>query len=261
MGGICSYDPIVKWEGNLARSPTKIISDRRDSPLIITKTRKKSSKLQIILQNKDPVTSYCDPSENYNIYHRSETNRNGLNLNFNNGYEFIKGEFIGKGKLGTVYSGLSLNTGEIVAIKSINLKEQLNKEKQILDINEAVKKYGDLRHKNVIKYICTQPSTNPSQIDIICEFCNGGSIKQLLEKYDSFDEKLIKLYVKQLLEGLLYIHDKSIVHRNIKNCNILIDGNGTVKLSDFVVSNILMGDDPDSILSFNTNNGIGILYI
>lgn len=175
----------------------------------------------------------------------------------NQNLEFIKGSLIGTGKIGSVYSGLSINTGEIVAIKSVKLNRNSHLQKQIFQINEAVEKLAELKHKNIIKYMCTQPSESDYEIDIILEYCNGGSIQQLLEKFDSFDEKLIKLYVKQILEGLVYLHEQGIVHRSIKNCNVLVDGNGTVKLSDFVVSNILIGDDPEAILYFNTNNGKG----
>jgi hypothetical protein len=183
---------------------------------------------------------------------------NGLNyFSIHKNLEFIKGECIGTGKLGSVYSGLNTNTGEIVAIKSINLNSDKSIRKQIFEINEAVEKLSQLKHKNIIKYICTQPSEKETELDIIFEFCNGGSIKQLLQKFGKFDEKLIKLYVKQILEGLVYLHDQDIVHRNINNSNVLVDGNGTVKLSDFVVSNILIGDNTESILFFNTKGGKG----
>ena len=131
--------------------------------------------------------------------------------------------------------------------------------KQISDINEAVEKLSKLKHKNVIRYITTQKGMKNDEIDLIFEYCNGGSVKQLLERYNKFNEKLIKLYVKQILEGLIYLHDLEIVHRNINNSNILVDGNGTVKLSDFVVSNILIGDDPEAILFFNINDEKGII--
>jgi serine/threonine protein kinase len=170
--------------------------------------------------------------------------------------EYIKGQCIGTGNIGSVYSGLSLNTGEIVAIKSI----RLNSQKQVEAIENAVKKFSELKHQNIIKYLSTQLS-NDEEIDIILEYCNGGSIKQLLEKFDAFDEKLIKLYVKQILEGLVYLHDLGIIHRNIKNCNVLVDGDGTVKLTDFVISDILVGEDPESILYFNTSKTEGPFWM
>lgn len=220
------------------------------------------------IYNSQPLNNYdmrlSNPTilHNNNLTHYNEPNSpNSPHFyNINQNQEFIKGQCIGTGKLGSVYSGLSLNTGEIVAIKSIKLNDSNCVQKQIYDINEAVEKIGQLKHKNIIKYICTQPGENVNEIEIIFEYCNGGSIKQLLEKFDKFDEKLIRLYVKQILEGLVYLHEQGIVHRNIKNCNILVDGNGCVKLSDFVVSNILIGDDAGAILYFNTNNGIDPPY-
>lgn len=272
MGGICTKQPIVKNEltSKLSIIKQKELLEKTDNQELPVKTRQptiRSEKYQIINEddNHDNNNSSLIRNRNVqNLFLNPHVNRKSesppnmpmwFNSKYN--YEYIKGECIGTGKLGSVYSGLSLNTGEIVAIKSVRLNNNQNKEKQILDINEAVYKIGRLNHKNIIKYICTQCSENPEEIDVICEFCNGGSIKQLLEKFGSFDEKLIRLYVRQILEGMAYLHAKNIIHRNIKNCNILIDGNGTVKLSDFVVSNILIGDDPETILFFNTNNGEG----
>jgi serine/threonine protein kinase len=271
MGGICTKQPVVKNElaSKLSIIKPKEFLENSENPEIPLKTRQptlRSEKYQIIHEDDDyeEENSSFGFRNDQNLFLNMNTKRNSESLpnmpvwyNSKYNYEFIKGECIGSGKLGSVYSGLSLNTGKIVAIKSVKLNNMEIRERQIYDINQAVYKIGQLNHKNIIKYICTQPSENADEVDVICEFCNGGSIKQLLEKFDAFDEKLIRLYVRQILEGLSYLHGKNIVHRNLKNCNILIDGNGTVKLSDFVVSNILMGDDPETILYFNTNNGVG----
>jgi serine/threonine protein kinase len=207
-------------------------------------------------------------SPNHQIPQKTEINNINININISENQlekitstcmsspEFIKGQCIGTGNIGRVYSGLSLNTGEIVAIKSI----KINSQQQADEIDQAVKKFSELKHKNIIKYIATQIS-NDEEIDIILEYCNGGSIKQLLEKFDSFDEKLIKLYVRQILEGLVYLHDKGIIHRNIKNCNILVDGDGTVKLTDFVICDILSGEDPENILYFNSSKADGPFWM
>ena len=171
--------------------------------------------------------------------------------------EYRRGECIGSGKIGSVYSGLSMNTGEIVAMKTIKINEM----SRMINVVKVVEELKKLQHKNILKYIGSQLGQDENEIDIITDVCNGGSVKQLLEKFDFFDEKLIKLYVKQILEGLIYLHGKGIVHRNINTSNILIDGNGVVKLSDLYVSNVLIGDDPKAIMYFNTNNGQGKNYI
>ncbi len=70
------------------------------------------------------------------------------------------------------------------------------------------------------------------------EYTNAGSVKQVLMKFGTFDEKLIRFYVKQILDALVYLHGMNIIHKKIKNTNILLDDNGTVKLTDFILSNL-----------------------
>jgi serine/threonine protein kinase len=258
MGSICTSRPeVIESKGvkrSLEGSKENVSIERHteklntlDKPNSINNENINRSKLVLKANNFDHSRLKSDLTPSRNFEPR-------------NTFEYIKGECIGAGPLSSVYSGLSINTGEIVAIKSVKLNSE-NPQEQIQEINQAVYKISQLQHRNIIKYISTQPSEINGEVDIVLEYCNGGSIKQLLEKFDAFDEKLIKLYVRQILEGLMYLHEKGIVHRNIKNCNILVDGNGTVKLSDFVVSNILIGDDTEAILYYNTNNGKGKLYI
>lgn len=61
----------------------------------------------------------------------------------------------------------------------------------------------------------------------------GGSIFNLLQKYGKFNESLIRVYTKQILEGLEYLHVNNVVHRDIKGGNVLVDKNGVCKLADF----------------------------
>jgi len=148
-----------------------------------------------------------------------------------NAVEFVNGEEIAKGTFGTIYSGLSKNTGAIVAIKRVGVQ---NKSIQKL-IKLEIKKLSKIEHPNLLKYIGVQcnSESNNEELEIISEYCNGGSVKQLLDKFDIFEENLIKNYVKQVLEALLHLHDHNISHNNLKNTNILVDGEGQVKLNYF----------------------------
>ena len=75
----------------------------------------------------------------------------------------------------------------------------------------------------------------------------GGSIHSLLTKFGSFDEKLIRVYTRQVLQGLAYLHEHNLVHRDIKGANLLVDAQGTVKLADFgMATKILAGIDDRS---------------
>jgi len=73
--------------------------------------------------------------------------------------------------------------------------------------------------------------------DLVLEYVSGGSVRKLLDKFQRLEEKVIgTIYIRQVLEGLAYLHLNDIVHRNLKGSNILIDTTGTIKLTDFVRS-------------------------
>lgn len=67
-------------------------------------------------------------------------------------------------------------------------------------------------------------------------FCSQGSVYQHLRDTGALNETLTRKYTKQILEGVAYLHDNRIVHRDIKGANILRDSHGNVKLADFGAS-------------------------
>ena len=88
-----------------------------------------------------------------------------------------------------------------------------------------------MNHINIVKYYgCFTKAKN---LNIILEYCRGGSLLALLKVFSSFDENIIRKYLIQILDGLEYLHSHNIIHRDIKGANILVDRNGTCKLSDF----------------------------
>ncbi len=99
-----------------------------------------------------------------------------------------------------------------------------------------------LNHPNIIRYLGTEVADNKKGMDILLEFVPGGSIRSLLDKFDSFDEKLVMIYTRQMLEGLKYLHANDIIHRDLKCANVLVDNNGIVKLSDFGASKKILQD-------------------
>ena len=68
---------------------------------------------------------------------------------------------------------------------------------------------------------------------IYMEYVTGGSLLSLLNKFGKLDEETIKIYSKQIVDGLEYLHSKNIIHRDLKAANILVNSNGIIKLSDF----------------------------
>lgn len=62
---------------------------------------------------------------------------------------------------------------------------------------------------------------------------SGGSIASLLKKHGPLSENICKIFLRQILNGLLYLHSHKVLHRDIKGGNILVDGDGVAKLADF----------------------------
>lgn len=74
-------------------------------------------------------------------------------------------------------------------------------------------------------------------MDIVLEYVSGGSIRQLLDKFQSsFTEHIIKLYTRQIVEGIEYLHRNGTIHRDLKCANLLVETSGIVKVSDFGAS-------------------------
>lgn len=67
-------------------------------------------------------------------------------------------------------------------------------------------------------------------------FCENGSLHNISKRFGKFPESLVAVYISQVLEGLVYLHDQGVIHRDIKGANILTNKDGTVKLADFGVA-------------------------
>jgi len=80
-------------------------------------------------------------------------------------------------------------------------------------------------------------------VDILLEYVPNGSIKNLLDKFGPFNEQIARIYSKQIIEGINYLHSNNIIHRDLKCANILLDSNAKIKLSDFGSSKKLKTKD------------------
>ncbi|KAG2643244.1 hypothetical protein PVAP13_2KG310700 [Panicum virgatum] len=149
-----------------------------------------------------------------------------------------KGELIGAGAFGQVYLGMNLDSGELLAVKQVLIgTSNATREKaqaHIRELEEEVKLLKNLSHPNIVRYLGTVREEDT--LNILLEFVPGGSIQSLLGKLGSFPEPVIKKYTKQILQGLEYLHNNAIIHRDIKGANILVDNKGCIKLADFGAS-------------------------
>lgn len=166
--------------------------------------------------------------------------------------KYMLGDEIGKGAYGRVYKGLDLENGDFVAIKQVSLEnipqEDLNIIMQEIDLLK------NLNHKNIVKYLGSLKTK--THLHIILEYVENGSLANIIKpnKFGPFPESLVVLYISQVLEGLVYLHEQGVIHRDIKGANILTTKEGLVKLADFGVATKLNEAD------LNTHSVVGTPY-
>ena len=154
---------------------------------------------------------------------------------------WMKGDLIGEGSFGSVYLALHAVTGELMAVKQVelpNVAKGTEGDKKKNNMINALKLEIDLlqglRHPHIVQYLGT--SSDEEHLNIFLEYVPGGSIAGMLKQYNTFQEPLVRNFTRQILEGLSYLHGRNIIHRDIKGANILVDNRGAVKISDFGVS-------------------------
>ncbi|KAI1394306.1 cell division control protein [Hypoxylon trugodes] len=157
--------------------------------------------------------------------------------------DYRLGECLGKGAFGSVYKAIHWGTGEAVAVKQIKLVNLPKSELRMIEAEIDLLK--NLNHDNIVKYIGFVKSTDC--LNIILEYCENGSLHSICKAYGKFPENLVGVYMTQVLQGLQYLHDQGVIHRDIKGANILTTKDGKVKLADFGVStSTLAGPDKEA---------------
>ncbi|KAK9398436.1 misshapen-like kinase 1 [Crotalus adamanteus] len=147
-------------------------------------------------------------------------------------------EVVGNGTYGQVYKGRHVKTGQLAAIKVMDVTE--DEEEEIKQEINMLKKYS--HHRNIATYygafVKKSPPGNDDQLWLVMEFCGAGSVTDLVKntKGNALKEDCIAYVCREILRGLAHLHAHKVIHRDIKGQNVLLTENAEVKLVDFGVS-------------------------
>ncbi|XP_041750689.2 misshapen-like kinase 1 isoform X5 [Coregonus clupeaformis] len=147
-------------------------------------------------------------------------------------------EVVGNGTYGQVYKGRHVKTGQLAAIKVMDVTEE--EEEEIKAEINMLKKYS--HHRNIATYygafIKKSPPGHDDHLWLVMEFCGAGSVTDLVKntKGNSLKEDWIAYICREILRGLSHLHQHKVIHRDIKGQNVLLTENAEVKLVDFGVS-------------------------
>ncbi|KAL0071902.1 hypothetical protein AAF712_000825 [Marasmius tenuissimus] len=160
-----------------------------------------------------------------------QSNRNSTKPTF----QWARGELLGEGSYGRVYLALNATTGEIIAVKQVEVPRSTENKKRkevarALRLEKDTLKYLD--HPHIVRYLGFEETHRC--LSIFMEYVSGGTITNFLQRQGPFEQDTTKHFMKQILQGLEYLHGKGIIHRKLRE---------HAKSSDFGISK--QGDDPD----------------
>ena len=170
-------------------------------------------------------------------------------------FKWLKGQLIGKGTFGKVYLGFNTTTAELMAVKQVEVDARRagsDKDKikaMVKALDQEIDTMQNLEHENIVAYLgCEREEL---KISIFLEYIDGGSIGSCLRKHGKFEEPVVSSLTRQTLQGLAYLHDSGILHRDLKADNILLTSDGICKISDFGISkktDNIYGDDAQNTM-------------
>lgn len=124
-----------------------------------------------------------------------------------------QGKTISSGTFGTVYLGINLETGGLMAVKEIRFIEVSSLDDSVNGIQREMSVLELVDHSNLVNYYGIE--IHRDKCYIFMEYCEGGSLANLLENGSIEDESIVELYAFQILQGIRYLHEKNIIHRGI----------------------------------------------
>ncbi|KAJ0233646.1 CBL-interacting serine/threonine-protein kinase 23 [Hirschfeldia incana] len=143
------------------------------------------------------------------------------------------GRTLGEGTFAKVKFARNVVNGETVAIKIID-KEKVFRNKMIAQIKREISTMKLIKHPNVIRML--EVMASKTKIYFVLEFVTGGELFDKIASKGRLKEDGARNYFQQLINAVDYCHSRGVYHRDLKPENLLLDANGTLKVSDFGLS-------------------------
>ena len=151
-------------------------------------------------------------------------------------YRVLLDQKLGGGSFGSVFMGFDLENGSHVAVK----RTPISKAQSVESLASEFEILKTLDSRHVVKVLEYRVNEKDDVAEFFMEWMSNGSVQTLIEQTQfRLHEQVVKRQLGQALRGLAYLHSKNVVHRDIKPGNMLVDGDGVVKLSDFGTSVLL----------------------
>ncbi|KAH6637481.1 camp-dependent protein kinase-like protein [Boeremia exigua] len=224
------YHPMEKRGQAAATGPSRVATLRNGGDIM----RRKSTKMF------HARIEQVKPSRGSRLIQLETIPQDNLPMQRQPTFKWMKGQLIGKGTFGRVYLGMNITTGELIAVKQVEVNAKAagsdkDKIKELVkSLDQEIDTMQHLDHPNIVQYLgCERKEYS---ISIFLEYISGGSVGSCIRKHGKFEESVVSSLTRQTLLGLSYLHREGILHRDLKADNILLDLDGTCKISDFGIS-------------------------
>ncbi|KAI7984219.1 putative serine/threonine-protein kinase WNK4 [Camellia lanceoleosa] len=153
-------------------------------------------------------------------------------------------EVLGKGAMKTVYKAIDEILGMEVAWNQVKLNDLLQSPEDLQRLYSEVHLLSTLNHDSIIRFYTSWIDVNRRTFNFITEMFTSGTLREYRKKYNQVDIHAIKIWARQILAGLVYLHghDPPVIHRDLKCDNIFVNGHlGQVKIGDLGLAAVLRG--------------------
>uniref|UniRef100_A0A8C1WT24 Mitogen-activated protein kinase kinase kinase 4 n=1 Tax=Cyprinus carpio TaxID=7962 RepID=A0A8C1WT24_CYPCA len=209
----------TKSSGGVADCPADTAARQSPMEAVRRSIRIFDDKHYVLMRQRNIIGQVCNTPKSYdNVMHvglRKVT------------FKWQRGNKIGEGQYGKVYTCINVDTGELMAMKEIRF--QPNDHKTIKETADELKIFEGIKHPNLVRYFGVE--LHREEMYIFMEYCDEGTLEEVSRL--GLQEHVIRLYSKQITTAINVLHEHGIVHRDIKGANIFLTSSGLIKLGDF----------------------------